>query len=115
MLAMMPIGYFMDQVEPVRGQVGIGKHHPNDGRKRVRLELDRREIDGDGDLRGPVGGLGAGGPKNPLADRNDEARVFGEGDEVGDGAFRRGDGSGQCSVPLRLRGAEAAAAVTNPS
>ena len=46
-------------------------------------KLDRRKVDGDMEVAGPLRGGGACLPDDPLADRHDEADLLGQRDEVG--------------------------------
>jgi hypothetical protein len=56
------------KLQPPRVEPGFGQRGRDLERQRSRLELDRRDVDGDPHMRGPAGGLGAGGAQHPLAD-----------------------------------------------
>ena len=69
------------QLEALGGEAGFAEHSPDQCRKRMRFELDRREVDGDRDMLRPVCGFGASGAKHPFADFVDEAEFLGERNE----------------------------------
>ena len=48
-------------------------------RQRLALQLNRRNVDGEPDMIGPGGGLGAGGAQHPIAELVDQAGVFRHG------------------------------------
>ncbi len=71
-----------------------------------RAKLDRRQIDRDRHPVRPRRGFGAGSPEHPFADRNDQARRFGDRNEV---ARRDHAPGGMTPAQKRLETADAIA------
>ena len=70
------------EVEPARREAGRGERAERDLHQVAALELHRRQIDRDADRLGPARGLRAGGAQHPLAERDDQAGLLGERDEL---------------------------------
>ena len=71
------------EFEPARVEPGLGQCGCDLQRQRFRLELDRRDVDGDADMGRPGGGFGAGGAQHPLPDLLDQAGFLGDRNEIG--------------------------------
>src|SRR3546814_408281 len=70
------------QLEPVRIDPALGKRRDQRQDKTRFLKLERRDVDGDRNVRRPARGLRACGSQHPFADAADEAGFFGDGYEL---------------------------------
>ena len=70
------------QLEPARIKPGIGERGGDVQRQSLRLELHRRNVDGNANVRRPARSLAAGGVEHPLADFLDQAGLLGDRDEL---------------------------------
>ena len=71
------------ELEPARVEAGFGERGRHLQRQCLRLELDRRDVDGDAHARRPARSLGAGGAQHPLPDLLDQAGLLGNRNEIG--------------------------------
>ena len=71
------------EFEPARVEPGFGKGCRNLQRQRFRLELDRRDVDGDAHMGRPCRRLGTCGAQHPLPDLLDQTGFLGHGHEIG--------------------------------
>ena len=70
------------ELEPLRRKSGLLQHF-GDGLGNVAVaELRGRQVDGDDQRLGPFGRVGASAAQDPFAERNDEAGIFGDGNEM---------------------------------
>ena len=70
------------KLQPLRRQAAFHQRAEDDVEQIALLELHRRDIDGDLDMRGPCGSVRASPPQNPFAERHDQAGRFRERDEL---------------------------------
>ncbi|GJE04968.1 hypothetical protein AOPFMNJM_0261 [Methylobacterium jeotgali] len=84
------------QLQPVTGEPGAGERLVHRGREGRGGELHRGDVDGDLEIVGPAGGLGAGLAQHPFAEARDEPDLLGEGNELG----------GRHPAALRMRPAQ---------
>src|SRR5437868_14502484 len=85
-------------LEAGRSQPAVRERAKDGFVERAAVELDRRDVDGDADVLGPVRRLRARLPHDPGADRDDESRVFGYGYEI-----RRGNLPAGRMIPANQR------------
>src|SRR5439155_24059875 len=70
-------------LKPIRREAAVGERTENGLVERAAMELDRRNVDGDTDVLRPVRRLLARLAHHPRTDRNDEAGIFGDRNEIG--------------------------------
>ena len=85
-------------LEPLWRQARGGECARDPQRQRRRLQLDRRDVDGQPDMRRPAGGLGTGGLHDPVAEFVDQPGVLGNRDEL-----RRGNHAAFRMAPAQQR------------
>ena len=71
------------ELEPLRRQAGLVQHFGDRLGDVAVAELRRRQIDRDDERLRPVGRVAAGSAQHPFAERNDEAGILGDGNEMG--------------------------------